>query len=205
MKKVLLISLSLLIAVGAFTQEEEEFRTISGGKKVKVRGFAGPMMSFTTIGDDFAFMMGGGGGVLVGNFFFGGYGMGQTVEIVYPYPNPKDDDPNEILSYGHGGFWTGYVFMPKRAIHPTIHVTTGWGSIDKENDNDPPISSDGKFQDDIFVISPTLELEANISRFFRTSIGVNYSYITGLQTTRLQPKDFQKPGVFVSFKFGWFD
>lgn len=201
--KKLLILFCLIVPVFLNAQEEEnentqdDFHTVFGNKKVKVSGFAGLLMDFTTIDNNFAHMLGGGGGVIVNNFFFGGYGMGLTTEI--PYSTGGD----EVLTFGHGGFWYGFFIKHKWAIHPCVHVKTGWGSVGSkypgEEDGYERVSSD-----DIFVVIPAFELEANISRFFKVGAGAGYTFLYGSTTEGYYSESFQKPTVQVSFKFGWF-
>ena len=199
------ICLLMIVLASNSAYSQEEYRSLTGNNRVKVSGFGGPLMSFTSIGDDFAHMMGGGGGLIVGNFFFGGYGMGQTITIPYPGGNPDED----FLQYGHGGLWFGFIIAPNAAIHPTFHVQCGWGSISKKTKLD--IGSADKHdiedynlsnRDAIYVVNPTFELEANVSKFFKIGAGANYSFVYGVQS--MKQTDFWKPGVFLSFKFGWF-
>jgi hypothetical protein len=199
MKRTLLLIAVCVLSFSLYAQEDE-FETI--GKRqggLKVSGFAGPVMSFTRIGDDFTHMMGGGGGVIINNFFFGGYGMGKTTEITYA------GEPNYNMTFGHGGFWLGYTFMHNKAIHPVIHTQLGWGKIGKVDKN-LNIEPDPNFGDQVFVVSPAIELEMNFSHFFKLGVGANYSFVynTGEVGSPYTFEDFAHPGVFMSLKFGWF-
>ena len=198
--KKLIILFCLLVPVFLYAQDEDnggdDFQTIFSGKDLKVSGFGGPLMSFTSIDNNFAHMMGGGGGVIINNFFFGGYGMGLTTEIQF------ESGEEELLEFGHGGLWFGFIMNSKKAIHPSIHVRTGWGAISKYNPDDYGI--DDYDADEIFVVTPTLELEANISRFFKLGAGGSYTFLYGSTTPEYPNEYFNKPSVFLSFKFGWF-
>lgn len=201
MKRALLIIFSLLfIAELSFSQEDEdEFKTIYGNKHIRVSGFGGPMMSFGQIGDDFAHFMGGGGGIIVGNFFVGGYGMGKTNQIAY-----KGDPDEYVLSFGHGGFWFGYTFLHNQAIHPVIHTQVGWGSLTK-NFRDQDYDFETNDADQVFVISPTIEIEFNFSYFFKVGAGGSYTCVYNIDPNSAYTfSDFAKPSLFLSFKFGWF-
>lgn len=204
MRKIVLLLLISLVSISFINaQEDDEFKTIFNkkeDKKVKVTGFGGPIMSFTAIGSDFAHMMGGGGVVVVGNAFFGGYGMGKTNKTAYKY----NEEYN--MGYGHGGFWVGYITRPQRPVHVTFSTQIGWGSISLNPDvpdaDIEPISSES-----IFVLSPVVELEMNFSRFFRIGIGGSFSYVTGAGITRTSytTSDFLLPALTLTFKFGYFD
>jgi hypothetical protein len=193
---------TLLSSIALWGQEDDgNYQTIFGHGNTRISGFGGPCMNFTRIGDDFAHMMGGGGGILINNFFLGGYGMGKTNELFYKNDITKEN----IMDFGHGGFWLGYTFLYKSAIHPVIHTQIGWGSISKRlKDNwnfDPTLDTE---TDQVFVLSPTAELEMNFSRFFKLGAGINYQFVYNTDGPYTF-SDFAKPGVFVSFKFGWFN
>lgn len=195
MKRILVIFFAFGMFFSAYCQDDE-FQTVMGGGKARISGFGGPTMSFTQIGDDFAHMMGGGGGVIINNFFFGGYGMGKTNEMQYRY------DGSKLMDFGHGGFWFGYTAFHNKAIHPVIHTTMGWGAITKRS-KDFDYDFDMDNGDQVFVICPTFELEMNFSRFFKLGGGITYSFVYNTDGPYTF-KDFSKPGVFLSFKFGWF-
>lgn len=189
--------------------QDEEFKTIfkkKEGDPLKIGGFGGPIMYFTAIDNDFALMMGGCSGIIIGNVFFGGYGAGKTNEL--PYKNKETSANNEyVLGYGHGGLWFGYILKPKNAIHLTLSSQVGWGAVSQklklsEDDDFEKIESHA-----VTVLTPILEVEYNISRFFRIGTGASWSYVTGnnLVNTGYSSGSFSKPSFFLTFKVGWFD
>jgi len=189
MKKIIVLFISILFSVSLFAQDDE-IQTLFGSG-TKITGFGGPFMTFTSINGDFAHLMGGGGGVMLDDFFLGGYGERQT-NFTYAEGNQ--------IKLGHGGFWTGYSFFGKRAIHPCISALIGWGGITQYDNNTPLYDSDN-----LFVVKPTVELEMNFMKFFRLSIGANYMLVTGVNNIPgLTDSDFSSPGAFLAFKFGWF-
>ncbi len=177
--------------------QDDGYQTIL--KKRRISGFGGPMMSFTQIGSDFAHMMGGGGGIIINNLFIGGYGMGKTNQLLYK----NDVTGDHVMGFGHGGFWFGYTALYNKAVHPVFHTQVGWGAITKRQKNWDNYNDQDVEMDNVFVISPTLELELNFSRFFKLGGGLTYTYVYNTDGPYTF-SDFHKPGVFVSFKFGWF-
>lgn len=194
MKKYSLLFLGISLIIGLKAQEQDEFQTLFGGETIKISGFGGPFMNFSMLDGKFAHLMGGGGGILINDFFFGGYGIGLTNSIEF------QDNQNEI-GFGHGGFLLGYNFMSKKMIHPTFHMQIGWGNISEREPAGEQVS-DG---DNIFVIVPTLELELNITNYFKLSAGGNYRFVAFVDEAGYSETDFISPGVFLSFKFGWFN
>jgi len=194
MKKLIFLFLGISLLIGLKAQEEEdEIQTLFGGEEIRISGFGGPLMNFSILDDKFAHIMGGGGGVLINDFFFGGYGVGLTNSIRF------QDSSNE-LGFGHGGFWLGYNFMTKKVVHPSIHMQIGWGKISERL----PSGGHATREDNIFVIIPTLELEMNVTRYFKISAGANYLFIAFVEEEGYSESDFMSPGAFLAFKFGWF-
>jgi hypothetical protein len=199
MKKNLLIIASILIVLTSYSQDD--FQTIFGGD-VTISGYGGPMMSFTSLNGDFAHMMGGGGGVLISkSFFFGGFGLGNSTYHTFDYTNPHTNiqsfDMDLDISYG--GLSFGYIIAPNKPIHPAVYLQTGWGDV--------VLSENGtnRNSDNIFVLNPSVQMEINMTRFFRIGVGVNYQYVNGVNLNGLSNEDFSYPGGFLSFKFGWFN
>jgi hypothetical protein len=193
MKKIALFITSLLMSITLFSQEQDhEIQTLFGSG-VRISGFGGPFMSFTVANGEFAHMMGGGGGILLDNFFFGGYGEGLTNYI-------ENMPGGDQIKFGHGGFWTGYSFLGVKPVHPAVSCQIGWGGISLTDNLEQATNNN----DNIFVITPTVECEMNFVSFFRLSIGANYRFVTGVNTYNLTNWDMSGPGVFLAFKFGMF-
>jgi len=198
MKKSLLLIVILTGALVSYAQESREYQTIFDGKALNISGMGGPFMQFTSVAGEFAHMMGGGGAVLINGFFFGGYGLGLTNQII----DYKGGDLSRKLTLGHGGFWTGYVLGGNRAIHLTMSTLIGFGEFGLASlDSDLPI-----YPDRFFVLAPTAEVELNLARYFRIGAGASYNLYTGIGDSRhsYTNSDLSSPGGFLSFKFGWF-
>ena len=190
-----------LVMVSMVNAQDNEFKTIFQNRNntpVRVSGFGGPMMVFTSIGDNFAHLMGGGGGVMINNFFFGGYGLGLTTPV--PYKNESEYD----LEFGHGGFWAGFILAPNRPVHLSLSALAGWGSIKEKDPN--IIALENVSEHPVFVVTPVAEVEFNFSRFFKVGAGTSISFVKGpgIERTDYSFSDFARPSVFLSFKFGWF-
>lgn len=197
MKKATLLLVLLTVTFAAFSQDKE-YQTIFDNKELRISGMGGPFMQFTGVAGEFAHMMGGGGGVLLNDFFFGGYGIGLTNAI----PDYVNDNTNERLSLGHGGFWLGYALFGEKPIHVSISTMIGWGEFGI-------MQYDGYYpfvRDKIFVLAPTVEVELNLTRYFRIGAGASYNLFTGVDEHLHGYKsgDLSSPGGFLSFKFGWF-
>jgi hypothetical protein len=199
MKKATVFGFILVLAIAAYSQDRE-YKTLVDFDNIRISGFGGPFMQFTAVDGEFAHMMGGGAAILVGDFFFGGYGLGLTNQIqADPMKNP-DFRVGDYLSVGHGGFWLGYSLFGDRAIHVCISTLLGWGELGIKGE----YYVDNVWPDNIFMIAPTLEVELNLTRYFRIGAGATYNLFTFVDLQGYSASDFSSPGGFLSFKFGWF-
>ena len=197
MKKVILLGTMLALSLTSLSQDKE-YRTIFDNQELRISGMGGPFMQFTGVAGEFGHMMGGGGAVMLNDFFFGGYGLGLTNSI----PDYVNDNHTDRLFLGHGGFWLGYSFFGERPIHATFSSLIGWGEFGI-------MQVDGYYpfiRDNIFVLAPTVEVEVNLTRYFRIGAGASYNLYTMVNQDLhgYQNGDLSAPGGFLSFKFGWF-
>ncbi|MGW8317358.1 MAG: hypothetical protein ACWGNV_17305 [Bacteroidales bacterium] len=190
----------IIAATLTLAAQDREYRTIFDNQHLRISGMGGPFMQFTSIAGEFGHMMGGGGAVLINDFYIGGYGLGLTNAI----PDYVNDRPNDRLTLGHGGFWIGYSLFGDKPIHLSLSTLIGWGEFGiMQYDGNYPF-----IRDKIFVLSPTAEVEFNLTRYLRIGAGVTYNLYSMVDGESLSHyytwQDLSSPGGFLSFKFGWF-
>ena len=173
------------------TPDDDRVQTVMSAVEIKrISAFGGPMMTYTQLDGEFAFMMGGGGGLIINNVYFGGYGTGVT-----NYVNIGSDDK---ISFGHGGFLLGYEIAHQRMIHPVISSKIGWGQAELKSGN----SLD---RDNVFVVAPSIAAEINLTRYFKVNVGVEYCKTFGVSGLgSLSDENFSNLGINLNFIFGWF-
>jgi len=193
MKSILILFCLTLICKIRISAQDEEIQTLFGHIPLKITGFGGPFMNFTVFDKEFAYMMGGGGGILLNDFMIGGYGIGLANTLLF---NSSDKE----ISFGHGGFWLGYQVMPNKIVHSVIQVQLGWGGLSSKDRFGALINN----LDKLFVITPIIEAEMNITRFLRIGLGGSYRIVTFADNSLLSANDMSGPGVNLAFKFGWF-
>lgn len=194
MKKITILAAAILMTISSFAQEKntDEFRTIFGDQKLKVSGYGGFNMAFSSYNTYYAVETGGSMAVLFNKqLFVGGYGQSANIDRIVKLNNYDYRD----VSLNHGGFWLGYIVLPNLPIHPVISTQAGWGKA----------KLDDSIKDYVFVINPTVEVELNVTRFFRIVAGGHYTFVSDVNTIdEMSSSDFSGPGGTLSFRFGWF-
>jgi hypothetical protein len=181
----------LLLTTGALSAQHE---TLFNQARV-VGAFGGPITEYG-LGNGLNTSVGGGGALVINSFFIGGYGL-ASVDFEKLYDNGDVD----VLDIGHGGFWLGGTFQPYRLLHVYGSAKLGWGAINIDlNDNTPY-----RDLDKIFVATPEIGVELNVTRWFRLAGTVGYRYVTGVsETLGLRDEDFSGAIAAVTLRFGWF-
>jgi hypothetical protein len=195
MKKLLVTFFAVLMV---FAVQAQETKTLIGDGVSVTSGFGGFMLQFAPAGGSIRSFSGGGGAALLSNgLYFGGYGMGLT-ENLRTFQNNVEYD----VDFGHGGFLLGYTIKPGNMVHAGLSSRLGWGEIDF----DPIDPTAGRLTEDhVFVLNPQVELEINMTSWFKINAGAGYQFVTGVENVFYQPEDFNGPAFGLSFLFGWFD
>jgi hypothetical protein len=191
MKKLGLLTLALLLGLAVQAQHE----TLFNNARV-VGGFGAPIIEMG-LGNDMTTAVGGGGGVVIDNFFIGGYGVGSI-----DFERLIEDDDIQEIELGHGGFWLGYTLAPHRVLHLYTSARLGWGAVGIDvSDN----SSFPDNTDNVFVVTPEIGLELNVTRWFRVAGTVGYRYVDGISDNSPSKSNaFDGTLANLTFRFGWF-
>lgn len=137
-------------------------------------------------------------------------------------PNRPLDSEAEILGHlrmAYGGIYLEYIIAPNKPIHVSIPVLLGGGYAyylntdkivkwfeDNNNNNgsypengpqDYTYSSDG-----YFIVQPGIDVEMNMSKFFRVSLGASYRFIGGLDLQQTEPDELDGFNGALTLKFG---
>lgn len=178
----------------ALTSGQAQHETLFNQARI-VGAFGGPITEYG-LSNDLSTSAGGGGALVINNFFIGGYGMASV-----DFDRLYEDGEVEVLDMGHGGFWLGGTFQPYRLLHVYGSTRIGWGAMNINlNDN-----TSYRELDKIFVATPEIGLELNVTRWFRLAGTVGYRYVAGVNEDRgLRGEDFSGAVAGVTLRFGWF-
>jgi len=163
--------------------------------------FGGPILEFSSINGQLVADVGGGGALILDEFFIGGYGMGTDYPEV-SFETEIDGELTQIdadIDFGHGGLWFGYVRDIEQKMHLYSSLKVGWGRADLEHDiADLP-------SDRLFVLTPEIGIELNMTKFFRIGLTGGYRIVNGVsRLPGLDNQDFSSPTVGITFRFGGF-
>ena len=199
MKRTVLVLVGLLVAGFVFAQNRPQ--TLLGDGVEYTSGFGGFMIQFAPIGGEFAAMTGGGGAVLINNaFYFGGYGLGSSDDI-----RISTGGQDYEVSFDHGGLMMGFVVRPTGMVHLGVSSKVGWGDITYNLYDTGGFGFVGPaIRDNVFVISPQIEAEVNMTSWFKINASVGYQLTNGVNNFYYASKDFDGTTIGLSFLFGWF-
>ena len=199
MKKIIFLTITTLVFTSLYAQEEKnsDIETLFS-KPSKIRGYISPITNTTYLNGEIAYMSGMNvAGILNDHLIIGFY----KLDLDNSSWSNSDNYIGSTMSFNHKGLYLGYILMPKRIVHFTTNVQLGKGNMEIYDS-----VLDEWIQDDmVFVAVPSVEVEFNVTKFFRFGVGANYRFTTDVDKfANYSDSDFSDFGVSVSFKFGWF-
>jgi len=200
MKRIILFTSILLFAFTFLNAQSDNTKDIETlfERPSKIRGYIGPITNITTLDGETAYMSGvHAAGIFNDHFVLGFYNM----DIENNVWSNKDNYIGSTIDFEHKGLWLGYIFMPKSLIHFNTNVQLGKGNLEIYDN----IMDQWILDDMVFVVTPSIEAELNITKFLRIGIGANYQFTMDVDKfANYSDDDFSNFGGFVTFKFGWF-
>ncbi len=180
-------------------------KTIFGNEPFTSGGFGAPVLKVTAIDGQTSLFVGGRGGWVINKtFVIGGGGYGLVTHT------PVSGLPSTSLQVGYGGGELEYIFASDEAIHASLMMLIGAGGAQMHAD-----SLGGGMNNwergnlastTFFVFEPQVNVELNLTRWFRIGAGVSYRYTNGASMTVQQAtiNDVSLRGVagVLTLKFG---
>jgi hypothetical protein len=152
-------------------------------------GFGAVVFKGTGVNDQFAGFFGARGGWLVDHVFSlgaGAYVLGGGVDV-------ERASGSQSLKMWYGGAEIEIVSGWSQVYHITFLTLVGGGSLELEGE------SDG-----IWAVEPELNMEVNVTSYFRLNFGGGYRFIWGVDYPELSSGDLSQFFGQVSLKFGAF-
>ncbi|RKD87710.1 hypothetical protein [Mangrovibacterium diazotrophicum] len=208
MKKQLLILMLALLAQGAFAQNNrsnDEFGTVFANDKMSNGGYGALSIAYTEIDNKDAFVVGARGGWIINHSFslgLAGYGFINDVH----YNDPFYDSFDYNLAGGYGGLFVEPIIAPMSPVHVSFPILLGFGAVSYIHEYDHwDYSWEREGLHDVFwVIEPAVELEFNMTRFFRLAATASYRLTSDVDMDLTDPDLMKGMNVGLVFKFGKF-
>jgi len=215
MKKLMILFTIMAMTFSAYAQQDDgnasnnsdEIQTIMG-KNNSVGGYGAITVQYTELEDRDAFVFGARGALVMGHVMsIGLAGSGFFNDVKY-------DEVSELdISYagGYGGFFFEPMIMPKYPVHVSFPILIGAGglsvvSVDENEDWNDNYKSEAS--DAFMVIEPGVEVELNVTRFFRFCVGAYYRYTSDIDIQdplfNVEKDVLRGFSGGVTFKFGKF-
>lgn len=211
-KAILILGILAITAAGLFAQtegsdksEDKEIKTLLG-ENVSHGGYGAIMVNYTVIDDKDAILVGGKGAWIINHVLgigIGGYGFANDLTF-----DNVLDEKGYSLAGGYGGLLIEPVILPHSPVHIAVPILVGAGGVALLDSYyysyDEPQSYYAAASDAFFVVEPGIEIEFNMVKFMRLSLGVYYRYTQDLELPGLDANTLNGFSGGLGLKFGKF-
>ena len=219
-KTTLTLIISFIFITGLFAQENQnEYKTIfqeEQGNKISHGGYGSFNIGYTKIDGKDALQFGGRAAWIVNHHL----ALGIAGKSFFNNLNKTSAAGDYYLAGGYGGFFIEPIIAPSSPVHVSFPIFFGMGGVAASQGNlwEEQYWDESYYYDsDMFlVLEPGAEIEFNIVKFFRISLGASYRLTNGIL---LQYKYYDNNNLMIidvpnkaldafnfniNFKFGWF-
>ena len=185
MKKLILVSIIILSVSTLLSSQDPEFeyykskeiRTLLGRNRAG-GGYGSFTMGYSVIDNQHAVLMGGRLAWVASHYV--GIGFGGT-GFINEYHYEPSVDKEVFLTGGYGGFYIEPILFPRLPLHfsfPTLFGAGGISYITKDQDVNSSFIDDSEA---FLLIEPAVEVELNLTKFFRLALGTTYRFPTSFR------------------------
>ncbi len=192
-----------------YSPDDDKVKSLLG-KGNDLNGFGAMDLKVGDFIGERALLVGAYGGFIINRrYLFGlaGYGLVTNVEFDGTVPGQAEEKKLNLHG-GYGGVLIGVTIAPRELIHLSVPIVLGAGSwevVDKDFFVNNPADSEFTVENSVFfVVEPGLELEFNITKYFRIGAGATYRYIAGTELDNVADDDTAGINAMLSFRFGRF-
>ncbi|WP_276372411.1 hypothetical protein [Chryseolinea sp. H1M3-3] len=216
--KTIVLMCSILLSTAAMAQENDineknHIETVFKNDTRSVRGYGALTNKFTTLGGEYANLVGAYGGVYINHKFLIGIGAAAlTNNLSVPLQYSTDPLRNMSYEYGQVGLVTEYVLGSNKAFHIAFNLFSGAGftlqheRYDWHNHDDDFDFDDDEVNDEnwFFVAEPGVQFEINVFKWMRFSPGISYRAAFGSDGLGMKDSDISNLSYNATLKFGGF-
>ncbi len=212
MKRIVLLLAIFFLSINMFSQivedegtkkkKDDEIKTLIGGSN-DIGGYGGLSVLYSQVDAKDAIVFGARGGLIMGHMFAMGIGgAGFVNDSHYDYALDK----NVSLTGGYGGMFFEPIILPKFPVHLSVPVLVGIGGV-AYTSVERRVMDDQYFVEDsetFLIVEPGVELEMNVTQFFRFAMGGYYRYTSEIDLLNTEKDVLNGFSFGVNFKFGKF-
>ncbi len=193
MKLQFILAFCTLTSASAWAQEETLI-----GETVENGGFGGPVLKVTPINGKTGVLIGGRGGWIINHsFILGGGGYGLVSNIAANAPGPGGEP---YIDFSYGGLELEYIHQWERLVHTSFGLLIGGGEVRNRRANGSNSGNSKGF----FTLEPWLNVNLNVTTFFRISPGISYRWVTGANSSAASDSDLSGVSGILLLRFGSF-
>lgn len=189
--------------------KDEEVKSLLS-KKNDLNAFGAADLKVGDLNGERGLLVGAYGGFIINRrYLFGVAGYGLVTNVEFEGIVPGQTEPKKLnLHGGYGGVIIGGTIAPKELIHISFPIVLGAGSlevVDKDFFINNPADSEFTVENTVFFVAePGIEVEFNITKYFRLGAGVTYRYVSGTELENVKDDDISGTTALISFRFGRF-
>jgi len=216
-KQSIYILLILASASGIMAQKymdtndpkDEEVKSLLS-KKNDLNAFGAADLKIGDLKGERGLLVGAYGGFIINRrYLFGVAGYGLVTNVEFEGTVPGQTEIKQLnLHGGYGGVLIGGTIAPRELIHISIPIVLGAGSlevVDKDFFINNPADSEFTVENSVFFVAePGIEVEFNITKYFRLGAGMTYRYVSGTELENVEDEDISGTTAMISFRFGRF-
>ena len=196
MRKLLSLCLiSFLVVVSVKAQEDNTL--FNSTRDFTVSGFGGPIFSAMPVNNSYGLAFGGGGGVVINNFFIGGFGIGNYVDNSILEVNQTAYD----VDIAYGGLWFGYSIKDEWLVHPFVSLRSGFGGVELYETTNDDVEL---MRENMVVLTPEIGVEVNIFQQLKLSTTFGYRWLSNFDNNLLRSEDYTGVIGSIALRFGGF-
>ncbi len=186
--------LYLFLSFLGLAQEAPKTEYLFDSKKVKVSGFGNTFGELSFIDGSVAYSSGGGGAFLFNyKTYLGIYShdlvTSHSFSDIYPEGHNPITSPlapshiNNRIRFNHFGLWVGYIHNPFKLVHVGSSIRIGGGYMALFDSKIDFREFDDHHRDWVGVVTPEIDLEMNIVRWFKINAGLGYRIVLGVDNS----------------------
>jgi len=191
-KKIFTLLLSFFIVFSVMAQNNnDEIRTLlhkkDGTNKIDNGFYASMTFGWTQIDGENAFIIGPRIAWIANHYFALGIAGGGFSNFMHFPPEDEYYAKDEyFMAGGYGGILLEPIILARNPVHVSFPITIGGGVVTANSKNgwtDYSYYYDDENFDVYFVFEPGVDLELNITKFFRIAAGASYRLTNELDMT----------------------